>query len=59
MSQLWVFPNTTSEFPVVDNVELSDLLKSWGTFKIDPLNVAVLGEKNADAVRSFNLASWE
>ncbi len=54
-----VFPSTTSEFPVVPSVPKTELLESWGTFKVDPLNVAQLGELNATAVRCFDLAGWE
>lgn len=54
-----VFPNATYEYPVVSTVEWSPLQKEWGTFKADPISLARLGELNADAIRSFNLAGWE
>ncbi len=53
------FPQTTSEFPVLAGVELSDLQKSWGDFKADTLNLGKLGELNVTAVRLFNLSGWE
>ena len=53
------FPETTYEYPVVDGIERSDLLKSWGTFKSDSLNLSKLGENNEAAVEVFNEAGWE
>ncbi|MEM7397019.1 MAG: hypothetical protein AAF492_32230 [Verrucomicrobiota bacterium] len=44
---------------MVKGIAHSDLLKSWGAFKEDSLNVGRLGELNATAVRCFNLANWE
>ncbi|MCC5847247.1 MAG: Fe(3+) ABC transporter substrate-binding protein [Verrucomicrobia bacterium] len=53
------FPLTTSEFPVVEGIELSDLQKSWGAFKADTLNLGKLGDLNVTAVRLFNMSGWE
>lgn len=53
------FPLTTSEFPVLSEVPLSDLQRSWGDFIIDPLPIRVLGELNPAAVRLFNRSGWE
>jgi iron(III) transport system substrate-binding protein len=47
-----------NEFPVVDGVELSDVLKSFGTFKGDDVNASVLGNNNAAAVRMMDRAQW-
>ncbi len=54
-----IFPVTTYEYPIVETVEWPKLLKKWGSFKSDSLNVAKLGELNAAAIRCFNLANWE
>lgn len=54
-----VFPRETSEYPVVPDVEWSELQKSWGKFKEDSLNLSELGERNEEAVRTFNRAGWE
>ncbi len=53
------FPLTTSEFPVVPGIPLSDLQQSWGGFTADPLNLGTLGELNPAAVRLFNRSGWE
>ncbi len=47
-----------NEFPVVDGVELSDVLKSLGTFKGDEVNASVLGNNNAAAVRMMDRVQW-
>ncbi len=53
------FPLATQEYPVVKDIPLSDIQKSWGAFTPDPLNLSQLGELNPRAVRLFNLAGWE
>ncbi len=53
------FPETTSEYPVVDGIEWTPLLRSWGEFKADSLNLSTLGENNETAVEVFNEAGWE
>lgn len=53
-----VFPAATSEYPAVPSVEWSALQKQWGLFKADGLNLAVLGERNEEAVRLFNRVGW-
>ena len=37
----------------------SDLLKGWGSFKADDVNLSILGAKNAEAVKLFDRAGWE
>ena len=46
------------EFPVRRDVAVHPLLASWGAFKADALNVAVLGENNPEAVRLADRAGW-
>ena len=53
------FPGTTYEYPVVEGVEWSPLMKSWGKFKQDSLSLTRLGEENAAAVEVFNEAGWQ
>ena len=47
------------EYPANQNVEPSDLLKSWGTFKEDTLALEELGANNAKAVKIFNEVKWK
>lgn len=52
------FPKTTSEFPLSMESNVP-LLKSWGGFKADSLNLEKLGEHNAEAAKAFAAAGWE
>jgi len=47
------------EYPANQNVEPSELLKSWGTFKEDTLALEELGANNAKAVKIFNEVKWK
>lgn len=47
------------EYPVRTDVEPSDLLKSWGDFKADSINLNQLGVNNADAVKIMDKAGWK
>lgn len=49
----------TFEFPVTATAKRSDLQKSWGEFKADPLPFSALGARNAEAVRLFDEVGWE
>ncbi len=47
------------EYPVNPNVPVSDVLKSWGEFKADTINLSLLGEYNAEAVAVFDEVGWK
>lgn len=53
------FPSATYEYPVVQDIEWSELQKSWGRFKADTLNLSKLHEAGKQAVKVFNLSGWE
>ncbi|PLT32861.1 Fe(3+) ABC transporter substrate-binding protein [Bacillus sp. V5-8f] len=53
------FAEANFEYPVNPEVEPSELLKSWGEFKSQDLNLSELGENNADAVKIFNEVGWK
>jgi iron(III) transport system substrate-binding protein len=57
-AQSW-YAEANGEFPVRSDVAASDLLESWGTFKMDTLNLSKLGEFNPDAVRLMDRAGWK
>lgn len=57
-SQAW-YAKTNGEYPVRSDVEPGELLKSWGEFKMDTLNMGRLGELNPDAVRLMDRAGWK
>lgn len=54
-----VFAKANYEYPVNPEVEPSELLKSWGSFKEDKLNLSVLGKNNKKAVILFDEAGWK
>jgi iron(III) transport system substrate-binding protein len=54
-----IFAEANHEYPVHPQAEVSDLLKSWGEFKQDTLNLKLLGEYNSKAVEIFDRAGWK
>lgn len=54
--ELWALEN--HEFPVVEGIELTPVLKGFGAFKADTLNAAELGKNNREAVRVMDRAGW-
>jgi iron(III) transport system substrate-binding protein len=57
-SQRW-YAQTNNEFPIRPGIEPSTVLKSWGEFKRDPLDVTELGRLNAAAVMAMDRAGWK
>ena len=57
-SQAW-YAEVNSEYPVLEGAELGELMKQWGEFNADQLNLSVLGENNADAVKLMDRAGWK
>ncbi|HEY4135214.1 MAG TPA: Fe(3+) ABC transporter substrate-binding protein [Alphaproteobacteria bacterium] len=54
-----VFAAANFEYPVRADAEISPVIAKYGTFKADPLGVAVLAEKNAEAVKLLDRAGWK
>lgn len=53
------FAEANYEYPVNPNVQPSELMKSWGDFKAQDLNLTELGDNNAAAVKLFNEVGWK
>jgi iron(III) transport system substrate-binding protein len=53
-----VFADANFEFPVRQGVEPHEIVKAWGPFKADPLNVSALGKNNAEAVKIMDRVGW-
>lgn len=53
------FAEANHEYPVNPDVESSELLRSWGEFKRDTLNLQALGENNTKAVEIFDRVGWK
>jgi iron(III) transport system substrate-binding protein len=56
-SQAW-YAEANGEYPVRAGVPPSATLAAWGEFKADTLNLARLGELNAEAVKLMDRAGW-
>lgn len=54
-----IFGNVNYEYPIKIETSKSELLKSWGSFKADKVNLSILGIKNSEAVKLFDKAGWE
>lgn len=57
-AQKW-YAEVNYEYPVSPSAETSDLVKSWGDFKSDKVNLDILGKNNAEAVRIMDRAGWK
>lgn len=55
----FTYASTNYEYPVNPNVEPSELLKSWGEFEAQDINLSLLGEYNKDAVTIFEEVNWD
>jgi len=53
------YAETNGEYPVRPKVPVSQTLSAWGKLKADDLNLARLGELNAEAVRLMDRAGWK
>jgi iron(III) transport system substrate-binding protein len=56
-AQRW-YAEVNYEYPVRPGTPVSETLAAWGTFKTDDLNLAILGEHNAEAVKLMDRAGW-
>ncbi|MFK7866462.1 MAG: Fe(3+) ABC transporter substrate-binding protein [Alphaproteobacteria bacterium] len=57
-AQRW-YADTNGEYPVVETIEPSPLLKSWGSFKADLVGFSKLGELNPEAVKLMDRTGWK
>lgn len=53
------FAGLNMEYPVNNSVPLEPLVKKWGTFKGNPMNVAIYGELQADAIKLMDRAQYK
>ena len=54
-----IYVNNTYEYSVKPYIEPNDIVKEWGTFKKDPLDLNILGVKRNDAIRIFDAGGWK
>ncbi|WLV24174.1 Fe(3+) ABC transporter substrate-binding protein [Aciduricibacillus chroicocephali] len=53
------FSATNFEYPVNKDAKTSDLLKSWGDFKEQDIDLTQLGENNEEAIKIMNEVGWK
>lgn len=56
-TQAW-YAEANFEYPVRPGTAMSPILAGWGEFLADDLNLALLGDHNAEAVRLMDRAGW-
>ncbi len=54
-----IFALTNHEYPVNEEVPMSEILQSWGNFKEDQMNLSLLGENNKNAVILMDETGWK
>ncbi|HYC05153.1 MAG TPA: Fe(3+) ABC transporter substrate-binding protein [Azospirillaceae bacterium] len=54
-----IFADGNYEFPVVAGTPPHAVVAAWGTFKADPLNAAIYGKNNAEALKIMDRAGWK
>lgn len=54
-----IFASANYEYPVNPDVDMDDLLKSWGPFKAQDINLSLLGVHAARAVILMDEEGWE
>ena len=54
-----LFAKVNFEYPVNPNANMSELLKSWGTFKEDKTSLYKVGHENIPAVKMLNQVGWD
>jgi len=57
-AQAW-YADINNEYPVVAGVEISQALKGFGDYKMDPIGLEVLGQNNRQAVQLMDRAGWK
>ena len=54
-----LFAKVNFEYPVNPNANMSELLKSWGTFKEDKTSLYKVGHEKIPAVKMLNQVGWD
>jgi iron(III) transport system substrate-binding protein len=53
-----IYAEVVNEYPVKPGAPVSDTVASWGPFKADDLNLAVLARHHAEAMRIVDRVGW-
>ena len=54
-----VYVNNSFEYPVNSMVEPSEIVKNWGEFRPDSLDLNLLGKYRNDAILVFDKTGWK
>ncbi len=55
-----LYAKQNHEYPIRKNIKVSDVVQSWGyPFKMDEMNLTILGSQNARAGIVFDKAGWK
>ena len=57
-AQQW-YADTNHEYSINPEIESNSILKKWGNFKTDNLNLSLLGKYNTDAVMIMDRVGWK
>ena len=53
------YVDNTYEYSVNSNIEPNEIVKNWGDFKKDKLDLNMLGVKRSEAIRIFDKTGWK
>tara|TARA_S200000501_G_scaffold128958_1_gene121898 strand:- start:338 stop:784 length:447 start_codon:yes stop_codon:yes gene_type:complete len=54
-----IFSESNFEYPLDYKNAKAEIFSEWGNFKADDIELSILGLKNAEAVKLFDIAGWE
>ncbi|MBD3884891.1 Fe(3+) ABC transporter substrate-binding protein [Phormidium tenue FACHB-886] len=54
-----IFALGNNEYPVVQGVQVNEVVAEFGQFKEDPLNAAIFGRNNLEALQLMDRAGWK
>ncbi len=57
-AQQW-YADTNHEYSINQKIKSNSILKNWGDFKADTLNLSLLGKHNTDAVILMDQVGWK
>lgn len=54
-----IFSESNFEYPLDYKNAKAEIFSEWGSFKADEMKLSILGTKNAEAVKLFDIAEWD
>ncbi|MBU2963059.1 Fe(3+) ABC transporter substrate-binding protein [Citreicella sp. C3M06] len=54
-----IYAHANFEYPVAPGSEADDLVKSWGSYEADPVNLMALADRRADALRLIEEVDYD